>query len=116
MTKRNTPTPPAVTGAAAGSTRRDFLKGAATTAAAGVGFWVLGRRTWAEEVTRAKSPNEKVNVASIGVGGKGDSDSEHAAKYGNMIAICDTDEHRLAAKSEKLSKMKEYAGKEAKQF
>jgi len=85
--------------------RRDFLKG---SAAAGVGFWVAGRTSWAAEVTQARSPNEKVNVASIGVGGKGDSDSEHVAKFGNLVAICDVDEERLDKKGEKHPKAKKF--------
>ncbi len=102
MTKRNTPP---TSGVASGASRRDFIKGAA---AAGVGFWVLGRTTWAEEVTKATSPNEKVNVASIGVGGKGDSDSDHAGKYGNLVAICDVDEGSLNKKAEKFPKAKKF--------
>ena len=67
--------------------RRDVLKGAA---AASAGFWGLGRQTLAQELA-SKSPNEKVNFAAIGIGGKGDSDSEHVAKLGNLVAICDVD-------------------------
>jgi predicted dehydrogenase len=81
--------------------RRQFIQGAAATAAAG--YWVLGRQTWADEL-KSKSPNEKVNFASIGIGGKGDSDSEHVAKRGNMIAICDVDTGRLDSKNKKLAK------------
>jgi predicted dehydrogenase len=78
--------------------RRDFLKGAAATAVAG--YWVSGTQTWAD-VVASKSPNEKVNFASIGIGGKGDSDSEHVAKRGNLVAICDVDTKRLEAKNKK---------------
>src|SRR5947209_6835068 len=60
------------------SNRRQFLQGAA---AASVGFWVAGRKTWADEIKDSKSPNEKLSVASIGVGGKGESDCTQAAKY-----------------------------------
>lgn len=78
--------------------RRQFLQ---ATAAATAGYWVAGRQTWADDVA-SKSPNEKVNFASIGIGGKGDSDSEHVAKRGNMVAICDTDTKRMDAKVKKL--------------
>ena len=47
--------------------RREFLK---TSALAGAGFWVAGGLQAAE----SKSPSEKLNIACIGVGGKGDSD------------------------------------------
>ena len=51
------------------------------------------------------SPNEKLNVACIGIGGKGGSDSENAAKFGNVVAICDIDRDRLDAKA-KVSEFK----------
>lgn len=87
------------------STRRQFIQGAAATAAAASvsGYWILGRQTWADEI-KSKSPNEKLNFASIGIGGKGDSDSEHVSKRGNLIAICDVDKTRLDAKNKKLTK------------
>ena len=86
------------------SNRRDFLK---YTAATGMGFWVAGRRTWADELA-STSPNERIGVASIGVGGKGDGDSAQAAKHANLIAICDVDEQRLAAKGKKFPKAQQY--------
>jgi predicted dehydrogenase len=38
-------------------------------------------------------------VACVGVGGKGGSDSNNAAKFGNVIAICDVDRSTLEGKS-----------------
>ena len=55
-----------------------------------------------------QSPNERINVASIGVGGKGDSDSEQAAKHGNLIAICDVDENTLGKKAKKFPNAKKF--------
>jgi predicted dehydrogenase len=86
------------------SNRRDFLK---YTAATGMGFWVAGRSTWADELA-SKSPNERINIASIGIGGKGDGDSDQAAKHGNLIAICDVDEKRLASKAQRYPKAERY--------
>jgi len=80
--------------------RRDFLK---YTAAGSVGFWVAGRQTIADELA-SKSPNERINVASVGIGGKGDSDSDQAAKHANLIGICDIDDHRLNSKSQRYPK------------
>lgn len=85
-------------------TRRKFLQGAT---AASVGYWIGGRSTWADELA-LKSPNERINIASIGIGGKGDGDSDQAAKYGNLIAICDIDEHRLAQKGAKYPRAERY--------
>jgi predicted dehydrogenase len=85
----------------ASSNRRDFLKSAAV---AGVGFWVADR-AWAED---SKSPNEQISFACIGVGGKGGSDSADAAKFGNIVAICDIDEGTLAAAAKKYPNAKTY--------
>ena len=68
--------------------RREFLQ---TTAAATAGWWVAGSAT----TSLANSPNEKVDIACIGVGGKGVRDSTDCARYGNIVAICDIDEQRL---------------------
>jgi hypothetical protein len=57
--------------------------------------------------------NERINVACIGVGGKGDSDSSDAARCGgNIVAICDVDQDTLDKKT------KEFKGKfpELKQY
>lgn len=81
-------------------TRRDFVK---TTAALGVGYWAAGGVSLAEST----SALEQVNIACIGVGGKGDSDSDNAAEYGNIVAICDCDEARMAAKAAPNPKKKD---------
>jgi predicted dehydrogenase len=85
-------------------TRRDLLK---YTAATGIGFWVSGRSTWADEVD-LKSPSERINIASIGIGGKGDGDSDQAARHGNLIAICDIDDKRLNAKAQRYPKAEKF--------
>ncbi|MBV8896726.1 MAG: Gfo/Idh/MocA family oxidoreductase, partial [Acidobacteriaceae bacterium] len=41
-----------------------------------------------------KSPNEKLNIASIGCGGKATSDIEACAQTENIVALCDVDEKR----------------------
>ncbi len=50
----------------------------------------------------SKSPNETVNFACIGIGGKGDSDSDHVAAHGNVVAVCDIDDNRLKSKIAKF--------------
>jgi hypothetical protein len=45
------------------TTRRDFL---ARTSALSAGIWLSGR-----PASASKSPNEKLNIAAIGCGGKG---------------------------------------------
>jgi predicted dehydrogenase len=78
-----------------GSNRRDFLKASALS---GVGFWVTGSCVAAE----SNSANEKLQIASIGVGGKGSSDCDQANNHGKVIAICDIDDKHLNQKAEKF--------------
>src|ERR1039457_883883 len=44
-----------------------------------------------------KSPNEKLNIASIGCGGKAASDIRGCAATENIVALCDVDDKRAAA-------------------
>ena len=41
-----------------------------------------------------KSPNEKLNIASIGAGGKASSDIHACAETENIVALCDVDDKR----------------------
>lgn len=43
-----------------------------------------------------KSPNEKLNIASIGAGGKAASDITACAETENIVALCDVDDKRAA--------------------
>jgi predicted dehydrogenase len=82
-------------------TRRDFLK---TSALAGAGFWIAGTAAADDK----KNPIETVRFASIGVGGKGGSDTADANHSGTLIAICDVDEDRLGAAAKKYPNAKPY--------
>ena len=84
-------------------TRRDFLK---TSTAVGVAYWVSGNTTPA----LSNSANEEVRIASIGVGGKGSSDTDQAGNHGRIVAICDIDDNKLNAKAEVLSKLDKHKG------
>jgi predicted dehydrogenase len=86
-------------------TRRQFLS--RTALAAGVVTCAF------PYVGRVLGANDRINVACIGVGGKGDSDSSDAASCGgNIVAICDADANQLAAKAkqfaEKFPQLKQY--------
>ena len=72
--------------------RRNFLSGAAAVAASItiVPRHVLGGPGY-------KAPSDKLNVACIGIGGKGFSDSEKMSSE-NVIALCDVDEIKAAEK------------------
>jgi hypothetical protein len=82
-------------------TRRDFIKSTSLL----TGGVILGAPYFA----RTQNANSKINVACIGVGGKGGSDTSHAyAVGGNIVALCDVDSNRLNAKN------KEFTDKSAK--
>jgi predicted dehydrogenase len=48
------------------------------------------------QAKESKSPNEQIAMASVGIDGKGASDSTDAARFGWMVAICDVDDNKLA--------------------
>jgi len=83
--------------------RREFLQ--TTAAVAGVGFFSSVAAS-----QDSKSPNEKIRFASVGITGKGSSDSGHAAIFGDMVAICDIDDGRLdgAAKNASFQRAKKF--------
>jgi len=82
-------------------TRRQFLKRTSLTAgAAALSFPFVGRVLGA---------NDRINVACIGVGGKGDSDSNDAAGCGgNIIAICDVDQRTLDKKGQQFAEARKF--------
>ena len=73
------------------SSRRRFLHDASL---AGAGYFVAAGTSSAAST----SANEELTVACIGVGGKGGSDSDNAAQFGRVIAICDVDRNTLGSK------------------
>jgi predicted dehydrogenase len=83
------------------SNRREFLK---TTAVIGMGCFVSAGVRAAE----SKSPNGRIAMASIGIAGKGGSDTADAAKHGDLVAICDADRARLDAAGKKYPGAKKY--------
>ena len=81
--------------------RRSFLFGASV---AGFGILIPGRRGLAWGV----GPNETLNIACIGVGGKGKGDTEQAARVGRVVAVCDIDQKRLDEMAEHQKEAKKY--------
>src|SRR5579859_383739 len=55
-----------------------------------------------------KSPNEKLNIASIGAGGKASSDIDGCAATENIVALCDVDEKQAAKKFNEYEKVPKY--------
>ena len=68
------------------------------------------RCSWAAvpPVLARPSPNEKVRFACIGVGGKGDSDTNDAGAHGEIVALCDIDSNVLDKMGKKYPKAKKY--------
>lgn len=81
--------------------RRSFLYGASV---AGFGIFAQGRRAYAAGV----SANDVLNIACIGIGGKGRSDAAHASRFGKIVAVCDVDEKRGGENFEKFKDASRY--------
>lgn len=81
--------------------RRSFLKTSAAAAA-------LASPLYRIMPARAYGANERVRLAAIGVGGKGQSDIAETSVGNDVVAICDVDEGRLAAAAQKYPTAKTY--------
>jgi len=81
--------------------RREFLKRTSvTTGTAILSFPFVGNVLGA---------NDRINIACIGVGGKGDSDSSDAAGCGgNIVAMCDVDNNTLDRKAKQFPQAKRF--------
>jgi predicted dehydrogenase len=83
--------------------RRKFgAHSAATLAGLTLGVWT------GTACSESKSPNEKLNIGCIGVGGKGWVDM-HGVASENIAAICDVDEQRLEKAAAKFPAAKKFA-------
>ena len=74
------------------TSRRTFLKNTAATAGAVAASQVFGL----PNILSARSPNEKLQVAGIGVGGQGYSDLRNIAASEQIVALADVDSARAA--------------------
>ena len=82
--------------------RRDFISGAAAVAA----FTIVPRRVLGGK--GHTSPNEKLNIAGIGIGGMGKNNVNAVAETENIVALCDVDEQYAAGTFEKYPQAKKY--------
>src|SRR6185503_9009434 len=90
-------------------TRRHFLQASslAISAAALSGPYIL----------RGQNLNSRLNVAVIGAGGKGSSDTDSTAEVGgNIIALCDVDKNTLDARTTANPRPKQKSYPEAKTY
>jgi len=80
--------------------RRQFIK---QTAAAGAGAWLASRPVQARKI----SPNERLNIAMIGVANRAGDDLKEVSSE-NIVALCDIDDNYLAAAKQKYPQAKTY--------
>jgi predicted dehydrogenase len=80
--------------------RRQMLARSAAFVA-GVHVGLAGR-------ARGASVNDKLNIACVGVGGKGASDMHETSVGQNVVAICDIDEQRLAEAAKAFPGARQY--------
>ena len=85
--------------------RREFLRQAML---AGTATTMVGTSTVRRVVAAAKSPHEKLNIACIGVGGRGASNLAGVSTE-NIVALCDVDSDQLAKAAAGFPKAKTYS-------
>ncbi|MHC4682271.1 MAG: Gfo/Idh/MocA family protein, partial [Planctomycetota bacterium] len=81
-------------------TRRDFLRNATR---AGAGLIILQ----SSRLVRGTQANERLNIAGIGVGGRGAADIAGVARE-NIVALCDVDHRHSAQTFERFPEAKRY--------
>ena len=105
MQKKTSKTP----APASGLSRRSFIRRTALAAGATAIYFPY--------VGNVLGANDRINVACIGVGGKGDQDSGDAASLGaNIVGICDVDARNVAAKKRQLDRNFQGKFTDLKQF
>ena len=79
------------------TTRREFLVATA-------GVWVGSAAVLGQE----RSPNAKLNIGLIGVGGRGAQNMVAPITNENIAAICDVDEQHLGRAAKKFPKARQF--------
>ncbi len=84
--------------------RRNFIRNSAIV---GGSFFILPRHVLGRGFI---APSDKLNIAGIGVGGKGESDLMEFAKSPNVniVALCDVDDREAANSRKRFEKAKYY--------
>ena len=81
-------------------TRRGILQGSAAMAA---GYWISPTLSAADST----SPNEKLNVACIGIGGQGGA-NVRGVRSQNIVALCDVDDKRAGSQYDNFPKAEKF--------
>src|SRR5215218_8483588 len=84
--------------------RRKFIKNVSLSAA---GFFIVPRHVLGRGFV---APSDKLNIAGIGAGGKGESDLAgfSASPNVNIVALCDVDDRQAVKSRQKFPKAKYY--------
>ena len=84
--------------------RRSFVRNSAII---GAGFFIVPRHVLGRGFI---APSDKLNIAGIGAGGKGESDLASFAKspYVNIVALCDVDDRQAVNSRKKFDKATYY--------
>jgi predicted dehydrogenase len=79
--------------------RRAFIaRCTALAAATGLPLWFVERELSASRPSQVvRSPNDRPGVALIGCGGMGRADAKSAARFGDIVAVCDVHSRQAAA-------------------
>ncbi|HZH66633.1 MAG TPA: Gfo/Idh/MocA family oxidoreductase [Flavisolibacter sp.] len=86
------------------ASRRAFIKNSSLAAA---GFFIVPRHVLGRGFI---APSDKLNIAGIGIGGKGESDIEEFAKspYVTIVALCDVDDRQAVKTRQRFPKAAYY--------
>ena len=84
------------------STRRQFVSGAAAATA----FTIVAPHALGGP--GRKAPSDKLNIAGIGIGGKGHGDIRSVPTE-NLVALCDVDDHQVARSAKEFPKARTWA-------
>ncbi|MGO8699910.1 MAG: Gfo/Idh/MocA family protein [Limisphaerales bacterium] len=87
--------------------RRSFVKRCAATAAAtGLPLWFVKRELAAAQEAASPSarPNDRPGLALIGCGGMGTYDAQTATQWGEIVAVCDVDDHHASDAARKFAR------------
>ena len=88
--------------------RRSFIHRCSITAAAtGLPLWFMERdlaRAAEQNTAPSTSPNNRPGLALIGCGGQGGGDLAGAAKFGNVVALCDVKESAMNNAASRFTK------------
>ena len=80
--------------------RRKMLR---NTAMAGIGAWIAGSTS----ASYGSLPSEKLNIACIGIGGRGRANLNSLANQ-NIVALCDVDDSRAGNAYAKFPRAKKF--------